>query len=152
MTGTLHLTIATPTKVLAESTKVRSLRAMDESGSFGILPGHADLLTVLPASVVRWREDEGDESWHFCAVRAGVFSVSGGNRVAIACRRGVLGTDLKALESEVHEAHEAETEAERHARVEQTQFHAMAVRELVRFLLPQSQARRFPALSESDMP
>jgi F-type H+-transporting ATPase subunit epsilon len=151
VTAALHLTIATPTKVLAESTRVRSLRAMDASGSFGILPGHADLLTVLPASVVQWCE-EGDETWHFCAVRAGVFSVSGGHQVAIACRRGVLGTDLRALEAEIHETHEAETEAERHARVEQTRFHAMAVRELVRYLLPQSQTRRFPALPESDMP
>lgn len=150
MTAALHLTIATPTKLLAECVNVRTLRAMDESGSFGILPGHTDLLTVLPASVVQWRED-GDD-WRYCAVRAGVFSVSGGNRVAIACRQGVLGTDIRALESEVHVARSSETEAERHARVEQTRFHAMAVRELVRFLMPQGQAHRFPAMPGKDLP
>ncbi|MEZ5735147.1 MAG: hypothetical protein R3E09_04945 [Novosphingobium sp.] len=67
MRAPLHLTIATPTTLLVESEAVRSLRAMDESGSFGILPGHADLLTVLPASVVQWREDD---TWRYCAVRA----------------------------------------------------------------------------------
>jgi F-type H+-transporting ATPase subunit epsilon len=54
MSLSLHLIIATPAKVLADVEDIRSLRAEDDSGAFGVLPGHADLLTVLPPSVVRW--------------------------------------------------------------------------------------------------
>lgn len=134
MSEALHLTIATPSQLLVESKDVRSLRASDASGSFGILPGHADLLTVLPASVVEWRE--GDGEWRYCAVRAGVFSVSDGEQVAIACRQGVLGHDLASLETEIRRAGAAETEADRRARVEQTRLHAQAVRRLLQYLSP----------------
>ena len=130
----LHLTIATPAKLVTECTTVQSLRAADASGSFGILPGHADLLTVLPASVVQWRD--ADKSWRYCAVRAGVLNVTGGNRVAIACRQAVLGTNLATLEASVHSAREAESEADRCARVHQMRFHAHAVRQLLRYLMP----------------
>ena len=136
MSDALHLSIATPFKLLIESDDVRSLRASDASGSFGVLPGHADLLTVLPASVVEWRE--GDGQWRYCAVRAGVFSVSEGKRVAIACRQGVPGRDLAGLEAEVEKAGAAETDADRRARVEQMRLHAQAVRQLLRYLLPRN--------------
>ena len=134
MSEALHLSIATPFEVLVESADVRSLRASDASGSFGVQPGHADLLTVLPASVVEWRE--GDGKWRYCAVRAGVFSVAEGKRISIACRQGVPGRDLAGLEAEVHKAGAEETEADRRARVEQTRLHAQAVRQLLRYLLP----------------
>ncbi len=48
---------STPAAILIDADDVRSLRAEDESGAFGVLPGHADLLTVLPPSVVRWTRD-----------------------------------------------------------------------------------------------
>ena len=136
MSDRLHLTIATPFKVLVDSADVRSLRAADASGSFGVLPGHTDLLTVLPASVVEWRE--GDGQWRYCAVRAGVFSVSNGKRIAIACRQGVPGRDLAGLEADVERAGAAETEADRSARVEQTRLHAQAVRQLLHYLMPRN--------------
>ena len=59
MTSGLHLIIATPAKLLIDVEDVRSLRAEDDSGGFGVLPGHADLLTVLPPSVVRWTAEGG---------------------------------------------------------------------------------------------
>ena len=58
MSAGLRLTIATPAALLVDVDNVRSLRAEDMSGSFGVLPGHADLLTVLPASVLRWTRDD----------------------------------------------------------------------------------------------
>ena len=51
MRGALHLTITTPMAMLVDAADVRSVRAEDESGHFGILPGHSDYLTALPASV-----------------------------------------------------------------------------------------------------
>jgi F-type H+-transporting ATPase subunit epsilon len=96
MSAALHLTITTPAVVLVDSDEVASLRAEDASGSFGILPSHADLLTMLTPSVVRWRTVAGHTG--FCAVKGGVLTVSQGRRVAIACREGIVDASLQNLE------------------------------------------------------
>ena len=124
----------TPEKQVVDAHDVRSLRASDESGSFGILPGHADLLTVLVPSVVRWRNADGEEQ--LCAVRGGIFTMSGGNRAAIACRQAVLGDRLDELEANVASANAEEEDADRRARVAQLQLHARAVRQMMRYLVP----------------
>lgn len=128
----LHLTITTPAAVLVDDAAVRSVRAEDESGGFGILAGHADLLTVLPASVVRWRG--ADDAEHYCTLRGGVMTVAEGRRVSIACREGSLGDDLATLEARVASLRANETDADRRHRVEQTRLHAQAVRQLIRLL------------------
>jgi len=138
MTGTLHLTIATPETTVVNDSGVHSVRASDESGSFGILAGHADVLTVLPASVVRWRDAQGAE--HFCAVRGGVLSLAGGDRLSIACRSAQLGERLDALEAEILSARAAEDEEDRKARVAQARLHARAIRQLMRSLTPAGSA------------
>ena len=99
MSETLHLTVTTPSQILVESDNVAAVRAEDQSGSFGILPGHADLLTVLVPSVLRWRTADG--AARFCAVRGGVFTVASGRDVAVACREGVIGDWLEELEGKV---------------------------------------------------
>lgn len=131
----LRLTIATPSSLLVDAAEASSIRAEDESGGFGILPGHADLLTVLPASVVRWRGAEGSAC---CAVRGGVLTVTGGERVAIACRQAILGESLQTLEDEVRAMRASQLDAVRRARVEQARLHARAVRQLMRHLRPGS--------------
>ena len=132
MSGELRLTIATPAAILVDAGNVGSVRAEDESGAFGVLPGHADLLTVLPASVVRWTRD--GEPTRYCALSGGVLTITGGNRVAIACRRGALGDDLERLQAKVAAQRAAEIDADRRAKVEQTQLHAQALRQLMRYL------------------
>jgi F-type H+-transporting ATPase subunit epsilon len=134
MSGTLHLTVTTPAQILVDSGDVAAVRAEDQSGSFGILPGHADLLTVLIPSVVRWRT--GDGAAHFCAVRGGVFTVSAGRTVAVACREAVHGDSLEDLEAKVRAVRAQQLEADRKARVEQVRLHALAVRQLLRYLRP----------------
>jgi F-type H+-transporting ATPase subunit epsilon len=134
MSGALHLTVTTPGQILVDSGDVAAVRAEDESGSFGILPGHADLLTALVPSVVRWQTADG--STHFCAVRGGVFTVSAGHNVAVACREGVLADSLEDLEAKVRAVRAQQTEADRKARVEQVRMHALAVRQLLRYLRP----------------
>ncbi len=134
MSSSLTLNIATPAKLLVDVENVRSLRAEDESGAFGVLPGHADLLTVLPPSVVRWTMQDG--AMRYCALSGGVLRVAGGKRVAIACRRGAVGDDLSALQAEIEALRAAELDADRRARVEQTRLHARALRQLMRFLRP----------------
>lgn len=139
MSRVLRLTIATPKAAVVDARDVRAVRAMDESGSFGMLPGHADLLTVLPASVVRWRDQS--DAVHYCAVRGGVLTVTGGAHVAIACRQALLGDRLEDLEAEIHASRSAEEEADKRARVAQAQLHARAVRQLMRYLVPDEAAR-----------
>jgi len=146
MSGALHLTVTTPGQILVDSGDVAAVRAEDESGSFGILPGHADLLTALVPSVVRWRTADG--STHFCAVRGGVFTVSAGHNVAVACREGVLGDSLEDLEAKVRAVRAQQTEADRKARVEQVRMHALAVRQLLRYLRP-SPATATPVKEEA---
>ena len=137
MSALLHLTIATPARVLFDSTEVVALRAEDATGSFGILPGHAAFLTVLAPSVLRWHAADGIEQ--FCAVKEGVLRVSGGHEISIACREGVMGTSgksLEILEAQVDAARAARLDAVRRARVDETRLHAQAVRQLLRYLRP----------------
>lgn len=134
MSAALHLTITTPLSVLVDESDVVSVRAEDESGGFGILPDHADFLTVLPASVVRWRA--ADKAEHYCVVGGGVFSVTGGRQVAVACRQGTVGDDLAQLAADVAAMRAREVDIARRARTEQTRLHARAVRQLMRYLRP----------------
>jgi F-type H+-transporting ATPase subunit epsilon len=134
MSATLHLTVTTPAQILVASDSVVAVRAEDQSGCFGILPGHADLLTVLVPSVLRWRAADGAVG--FCAVRGGVFTVASGRDVSVACREGVVGDSLEELEVKVRLARTQQLEGDRKVRVEQIRLHALAVRQLVRYLRP----------------
>ena len=61
--GGMRFTVTTPTAVVEDVDDIRHIRAEDESGAFGILPGHADFVTVLPVSVVMWRAGDGREGF-----------------------------------------------------------------------------------------
>lgn len=128
-----HLLITTPQRILVDRDDIVALRAEDASGSFGLLPGHVDFLTVLSPSVVRWRCRANSRA--YCAVHNGVLSLEG-RELRIACREGVVGDDLEALETQVHQARENERDTVRQARVEQLRLHTQAVRHLVRYLRP----------------
>jgi len=132
MTRALHLTIATPVSTLVDDKNVSSLRAEDESGSFGVLPGHVDLLTALPPSVVRWSGPDG--ALHFCALRGGLMTIQGGTRVEIGCREGILGDDIHSLEAEVIALRESQLDIDRRSRVEELRLHAIAIRQIIETL------------------
>jgi F-type H+-transporting ATPase subunit epsilon len=134
----MRLIISEPTRVVAEHDDVVSVRAEDASGGFGILDGHADLITVLTNSVVIWRHADGRQGW--CAVRRGVLSVTSGTQVAIATRQAQLGDDLATLEHAVLARFQAELDAERRARVVATKLHTAAIRQFVKALRPDGRA------------
>jgi F-type H+-transporting ATPase subunit epsilon len=134
--GSLALTIATPAQVVVDRLSISSLRAEDESGAFGIHVGHADMVTLLSASVVRWTTPDGIE--HYCAVDGGVLIVEHGAVVSLACREAVPGDSLQRLEADVHNMRAAQLDAMRRERVEQTRLHAQAVRQMLRYLRPQT--------------
>jgi F-type H+-transporting ATPase subunit epsilon len=130
MSKSLSLTIVTPLAVILKDAPAVSLRAEDDSGAFGILPGHADFLTVIDAGVLRWRED--DRNWHYCALRGGVFAVTRGCDVHVACREATLSDDLPSLQARVAAMQSQRLEQARSFRSERTKLHARAIRHLMR--------------------
>jgi F-type H+-transporting ATPase subunit epsilon len=133
----MRLLITDPTAIVVDLADVTSLRAEDESGSFGILNGHADLLTALPISVVAWRHADG--KLEYCAIRRGVLTVRGGNQIAIATREAQRGDDLDALEASVLTRFRSDAEAERAGRAAATRLHTEAIRRIVEALRPDHQ-------------
>jgi F-type H+-transporting ATPase subunit epsilon len=131
----MRLLITTPTAVIADDRDVSAVRAEDESGSFGILKGHADFLTVLTVSVVAWRRADGRQ--RYCAVRRGILRVEDGNEVAIATREAIAGDDLDHLEQVVLTQLRNALETERTARTESLQLQMKAIRQIVRYLRPE---------------
>lgn len=131
----MRLLITTPTSVVIDEQDVAAVRAEDESGSFGILNGHADFLTALSVSVISWHH--ADDRRRFCAVRPGVLSVRNGNEVAIATREAIAGDDLARLERAVLAQFRETLDAERAARTESLQLQMQAIRRIVHYLRPE---------------
>jgi F-type H+-transporting ATPase subunit epsilon len=130
----VRLRIITPLAVVVDEEGIRSLRAEDATGSFGILPRHADFLTSLAISVVSW--ESSARTPHYCAVRRGVLSVIAGREIAIATREAVAGDDLATLDETVLGRFRADIEAERTEHVESTRLQLNAIRQIMRHLRP----------------
>jgi F-type H+-transporting ATPase subunit epsilon len=125
----MKLRVTTPLSVAVEEDGILSLRAEDATGSFGILPRHADFLTSLAVSVVSW--ESAGKTRHYCAVRGGVFSMTDGQQVAIATREAVCGDDLATLDQTVLARFRADVETERTEHVESTRLQLNAIRQIV---------------------
>jgi F-type H+-transporting ATPase subunit epsilon len=130
----MRLRIITPLSVVVDENGVLALRAEDATGSFGILPRHADFLTSLVLSVVSWASSNGTR--HYCAVRRGVLSVIAGRDIAIATREAVPGDDLATLDKMVLGRFRADFETERTEHVESTRLQLNAIRQIMRHLRP----------------
>ena len=127
----MRLSITTPLTQLVDE-EVRSVRAEDASGCFGILPGHADFLTSLQISVLSWTRVDG--SALHCAVRGGVFTVAGGKEVSVATPEGMVGDDLLRLEEVVRAAIQEQDETGKAAYIAQTQLQLNAIRQIMKHL------------------
>jgi F-type H+-transporting ATPase subunit epsilon len=135
----MKLTLATADRVLLDGTDILALRAEDETGSFGILPGHADFVTALVPTVLTWRTPDGTE--HHCAVRSGVLVVTGGHAVGIAVREAVPGPDLDALEAVVRDRLRQAEATERAAAAQAEGLHLEAIRRMAALLRPAPPSR-----------
>jgi F-type H+-transporting ATPase subunit epsilon len=126
----LHLVLSSLGTVIVNETGVRSLRAEDASGGFGLWPGHADFLTVLGVGVVSW--EDSAEQWHHCAVRRGVMTLRRGVELEIGTREAIPGDDLDQLEhvvlAQLAQRQDAEDKVRRNVR----QLEVRTLRELVR--------------------
>ena len=128
----MRLRITTPLSVVVDEDGILALRAEDATGSFGILPRHADFLTSLAVSIVSWRSE--NETQHYCAVRGGVLSVNAGRDIAIATREAVTGDDIATLDQTILGRFRVDIETERTERVESTRLQLNAIRQIVSHL------------------
>jgi len=128
----VRLTVTTPLAIVVQAADVAHLRAEDETGAFGILPGHADFLTALSVSVTTWRDNRGAE--HHVAVRGGVLEVHGGNTIAIASPEAIVGDDLHQLEFEVLTRFRRQLAEEQAAHTDAQRLYVAALRQIVRLL------------------
>jgi F-type H+-transporting ATPase subunit epsilon len=134
----MRLLITTPTAIVVDESDASSVRAEDDSGSFGILGGHADLLTALNISIVSWHV--ANKRVRYCAVRRGVLSVTGGAEIAIATREAIAGDDLDRLEEIVLDEFRERSETERASRTESLQLRMKAIRRIVQYLRPEKRS------------
>jgi F-type H+-transporting ATPase subunit epsilon len=134
----MRLRIITPLAVVIDDAAVTAVRAEDDSGSFGILAGHADFLTSLAISVLGWTRTDGTR--HYCAVRRGMLSVTAGKDVAVATREAIADDNLTTLEATVLARFRDEIEQERSERFDSTQLQLDAIRRIVSQIQPNGKA------------
>jgi F-type H+-transporting ATPase subunit epsilon len=105
--GTFPLRVITPLAVFERAASY--LRLRDRTGFFGIMRGHADLLTILQTSLGYYRTPGGGEV--FLAVEGGILRVEAGRAIisspevfegadAAALARGIEASRARRLESE----------------------------------------------------
>ncbi len=128
----MRLLVTTPLSVVVDEHDVRYVRAEDETGSFGILPGHTDFITVLTISVISWRNHSDEE--HHVAVRGGVLAVRGGGRVQVATREAVGEDTFQRLGQAVLARFRDEAQAEEKSRLSAARLHLATIRQLQRYL------------------
>ena len=126
---TMHLQSATQYERLDH---VESFVGEDGSGSFGILAGHARMMTVLTYGLARYRSNNGP--WVYIAVPGGVL-YSDHNEVFISTRRYFTDADYSRISGELLNELMAEEEGLRATkdsldRLEQEMFRRL--RELAR--------------------
>lgn len=86
---------------------VTSFVGEDASGSFGILPGHARMMTALVVGLARFRV--GDNEWHYLALPGGIIE-GGGDRLTLCTRRCLHDTDIRRMGTMLAELQQAEEE------------------------------------------
>jgi F-type H+-transporting ATPase subunit epsilon len=139
---TLRLTIATPAELLIDRLPVRVVRGEDESGSFGVMAGHANLLTMAAQAILRWSEMDGRR--RFCAVQGALIAVSGGVTFRVSAREALIGDRLDMLEAQVKAMRLRASETAKQERVAATELHARAVRRLVSHLQASDRDEAYP--------
>ena len=130
----MRLTVSTPLAIITDGGDVAHVRAEDDTGAFGILPGHADFLTALSLSVVSWRDFKGAE--HHLAVRGGVLEVREGKLITIGTREAISGEDLGWLRTEVLARFRRRADEEKKARTDAQRLYLAAIRQICRYLRP----------------
>ena len=104
----MRLRVFTPTEVVYED-DVKHVTVEDPTGSLGIRPGHAPLVTPLVKGILMARADDGE---HYVALNGGVMIVTG-RQVDVVSRQAVASDDLAHLEDDVLASFEHLTDNEK---------------------------------------
>jgi F-type H+-transporting ATPase subunit epsilon len=121
----MTLEILVPDGVIVQ-TEVLGVRAVDVTGSFGLLPGHEDFCAALVPSILIYRNLEGRDC--YVAVDGGVLILED-ERVSVVTREAVSADDLSLVADAVASILRTREEQEREA--------GMAFNRLVAELLEQ---------------
>lgn len=92
---------------------VTSFVGEDESGSFGILPGHGRLMTVLVLGLARFRC--GDKPWQYLAMPGAVLYFAD-NVLSMVCRHYLIDEDYDRISKRLSKELLAEEEQLREVR------------------------------------
>jgi F-type H+-transporting ATPase subunit epsilon len=101
----MHLQSATQYERIDD---VTSFVGEDDSGSFGILPGHARAMTLLSFGLARYRVGGG--AWEYLALPGGLAYFVGG-QLYLSTRRYLRGQDCDRLSAALRHEFRAEEEA-----------------------------------------
>jgi F-type H+-transporting ATPase subunit epsilon len=100
---------------------VHSLVAADSSGMFGLMPGHAALVTVLEPGLLRYRCGMQDTPWTYAACVGGMLRGID-NHIRIVSRRFLSGDDPEELQNQLERMLDEELTVRRSARTSQAQI------------------------------
>jgi F-type H+-transporting ATPase subunit epsilon len=79
----------------------------DTTGSFGILPNHARMMTALVPGLARFQI--GEQEWHYLALPGGIL-VTSGSELTICTRRYLHDTDFRRIGTLLEEIQRADQE------------------------------------------
>jgi F-type H+-transporting ATPase subunit epsilon len=105
----MRLKIILPTEILIDE-EVTKVIAEAESGSFCLLPHHADFVTALAPGLLTFNDLQGSEK--ILSVDMGIL-VKCGPEVNVSTRNAVVGTRLETLKQKVEEEYLTKDEQER---------------------------------------
>lgn len=128
----MKLLVTTPVQTVTEAEGVVALRAEDDTGAFGVYPGHADFLTRLRVSVLKWRD--AAQCDHYVVLRGGVLRVSGGALVEVATTEAEAGDHLEDLRERLVTSYRARDRDDENERAVANRLHGAAIRQLRRVL------------------
>lgn len=122
----LELEIIAPDRLIAHG-RVVAVQAADATGQFGIWPGHENLLSVLIPCVLRYRGEDGRES--FAAVDGGVLLLESG-KISVATRDAVIAERLEDVADKAAAMLAARKDKEQAARAGFAELETTLLREL----------------------
>lgn len=105
----MNVRVITPTEVVLDQ-EAAHVTVEDPTGSLGVRPRHAPLVTPLVPGILIARDVRGSE--RYVAVNGGVMTVND-DLVQVATRQAVVGEDLARLEETVVAEFERETDQDK---------------------------------------